>query len=74
MLNAGENPDARLAMLQGSEWVGYDLTHMADKPKNMIDLGVVDASLVQKEVVRNAVSVTTQLIMSGAQLAQSEKD
>lgn len=75
MSNAGHNPDAYLAKLDdGDEWTGFDLTRMTEQPENMLESGVIDASLVQKEVVRNAVAVTTQLIMSGAQLAFAEKD
>jgi chaperonin GroEL len=75
MVNAGQNPDAYLAKLSPSEtWTGFDLTNLTDDPQDMFDTGVIDAALVQKEVVRNATSIVVQLIMSGAQLAQPEKD
>lgn len=72
MKNAGYNADAYLPKL--SDWQGFDLTNMTDEPQDMLETGVIDASLVQKEVVRNSISVVTALIMSGAQLAFSEKD
>jgi len=75
MKNADMNPDAYLAKLDSEKpWHGFDLTDISDKPDDLLKLGVIDASLVQKEVVRNAVSVVTGLIMAGAQLAQPEKD
>lgn len=75
MQNAGYNPEKYLAKLDPLKlWNGFDLTHMLDEPKDMLELGVIDAALVQKEVVRNAISVVSGLIMAGAQLAQPEKD
>ena len=47
---------------------------MTDEPYDMLASGVIDATLVQKEVVRNATSIVIQLIMAGAQLAQSNKE
>lgn len=74
MLNAGHNPDAELAKLStNTPWHGFNLTDMTTIPIDMIEAGVVDASLVMKEVVRNAVTVVIGLIMGGAQIAQPEK-
>lgn len=72
MNNAGFNPQAYLPKL--SEWKGFDLTKLKDEPEDMLKLGVVDATLVIKEVVRNSVSVVSALIMSGAALSFEEKD
>lgn len=72
MNNAGFNPQAYLPKL--SEWKGFDLTKLKDEPDDMLKLGVVDATLVIKEVVRNSVSVVSALIMSGAALSFEEKD
>jgi hypothetical protein len=48
--------------------------HLSDKPEDMLKLGVIDATLVSKETVRNSISVVIGLIMAGAQLAQPIKD
>jgi chaperonin GroEL len=75
MQNTGANPDAYLAKLSPSKpWHGFDLMHLSDKPEDMLKLGVIDATLVSKETVRNSISVVIGLIMAGAQLAQPEKD
>lgn len=70
VLNVGANPDAYLAKLTNLKpWAGFDLTNLTDKPEDMLKLGVIDASLVTKETVRNSISLVIQLIMAGAQLA-----
>lgn len=75
MKNADMNPDAYLAKLKSDKpWYGFNLTNMTDEPADLLKSGVIDATLVQKEVVRNSVSVVTALIMSGAQVAQPKKD
>lgn len=70
MKNADLNPDAYLAKLDSTKpWYGFDIMHPADKPEDLLKLGVIDAALVAKETVRNSISVVSQLIMAGAQLA-----
>lgn len=72
MGNSGYNPDAYLPKLK--EWYGFNLTDMTDEAQNMLEIGVIDAALVMKEVVRNATTVATGVIMGGAQIAQPAKD
>lgn len=75
MDNGGYNPDAYLAKLKSDQpWTGFDVMNISEEPCDMLEAGVIDAALVQKEVVRNAVSITIQLIRAGAQLAFTEKD
>ena len=73
--NVGLNPEAYIARLDESQiWYGYNLKNITKEPVNLLDEGVVDASLVIKEIVRNAVSVAASLITAGVSLAYEDKD
>jgi len=75
MENSGLNPDAYLAHLEGTgAWFGYNLKHITSEPKDALELGVVDPTLVIKEVVRNAISVASALILSDTALAYNSKE
>ena len=73
--NVGLNPEAYIARLEDSAlWQGYDLKNLTDKPINLLESGVIDASLVIKEIVRNSVSVAASLITAGVILSYEDKD
>jgi chaperonin GroEL len=73
--NIGGNPEAYLAKLEPSEvWYGWNLKDVTDKPIDLLDAGVIDASLVIKEVVRNACSVAASLITASVSIAYEDKE
>lgn len=70
MDNAGERGELRLdKLLEKPVGYGYDLKNMTDEPIDLRDAGVLDPTLVIKEVVRNAASVSSKLITVGATIA-----
>ncbi len=72
--NAGKNPDAFLAKLNQDEaWSGFNLRDITFEPVNMMEAGVLDASLVATEVVRNAVSVVAGLITASAAVLEDRE-
>jgi chaperonin GroEL len=73
--NIGGNPEAYLAKLETSKvWYGWNLKEVTDKSIDLLDAGVIDASLVIKEVVRNACSVAGSLITAGVSIAYEDKE
>jgi chaperonin GroEL len=73
--NVGLNSEAHIGMLEDTEvWQGWDLKNVTKKPIDLYKAGVVDASLVIKEIVRNAVSVAASLITAGVILSYEEKE
>lgn len=74
--NSGANAEKLLADVQAAPaGYGYDLKNITDKPVDMIKAGVVDPSLVIKEVISNASSVAAKLLTtsSGITLANREE-
>lgn len=72
--NCGLNPEAYLAKLDDKDaWLGFNLRNVTDKPVNLLEVGVVDPSLVIKAVVRNAISIVSGLITASAAIAQPEE-
>lgn len=75
MENAGLNPATYLAKLQSSEgWMGFNLNNLSDEVVDLLDEGVIDASLVIREVVTNAVSIVAGLITASAAISHPEKE
>jgi chaperonin GroEL len=73
--NAGLNPDKYLAYLEASKlWYGYNLKSITEEPVDLLEIGVIDPSLVIKEVVRNATSIVAGLITAGVSLSYVEKE
>lgn len=63
MDNAGLNPESYLARIETSDtWKGFNLKNLSERPADMMKSGVLDPSLVIKEVVQNASSVASSLI------------
>lgn len=61
--NAGRNVEWGIHEIQAAkEWFGYDLRADNEKLINLKTAGVVDPTLVIKEIVNNACSVASQLI------------
>ncbi|MDE1829391.1 MAG: hypothetical protein KGI25_03610 [Thaumarchaeota archaeon] len=68
--NAGLNADGLLAQIEAAgAWKGFNLREMSNAPIDMLRSGVIDPSLVIKEVVTNAVSVASGLITASAAIA-----
>ena len=61
---AGYNAEKALfKVLEGNTWQGYDLKNWTDyETVDLLEVGVLDAAEVVKEVVRSAASVVSQLI------------
>lgn len=75
MENAGLNPGDYLGLLKTSgTWDGFNLVNMTDEPVNLLENGVIDAALVQKEVVRNSISIVSGLITAGAHVRHGNKE
>lgn len=63
MENGGHNPDKALGIVQDAKpWQGYDLRNETHELTNLKKAGVVDPTLVLKEVVNNGCSVAAELI------------
>jgi len=61
--NAGRNSEKGLWQVQEAEdWMGYDLRQENGELVNLKEAGVVDPTLVIKEVINNGASVAAQLI------------
>jgi chaperonin GroEL len=72
--NIGENPDKYLAMIETTQApYGFNLRNLTPKPIDLIEEGVLDASLVVREVVINSVAVVAGLITASAAVAFQEK-
>lgn len=73
--NAGHNPEALLAHIEATEtWFGFDLSNVSSEPVNLLNVGIIDPSLVIKEVVTNAISVVSGLITASAATAFKSED
>lgn len=73
--NCGYNPEALLAQIEAAEaWFGFNLDIEPEEPLNMLEMGVIDPSLVVKEIVTNAVSVVCGLISASAATAYVLED
>ena len=63
MSNAGENGELKLGkMLESPVGYGYDLKNPTDEPIDLRKAGILDPTMVIKEVVRNAASIASSLI------------
>lgn len=68
--NSGKNPEALLPLVEAAGvWEGFNLRNMTDKPVDLLEQGIIDPSLVIKEIVTNAVSVVSGLITANAAIA-----
>jgi chaperonin GroEL len=73
--NSGLNPEALLGSLEATgTWFGFNLRNITDKPVNLLEEGILDPSLVIKEVVTNACSIVGKLITASAQTAWGTDD
>jgi chaperonin GroEL len=74
--NSGVNAERLLFQLQESRpGYGFDLKNVSEKPVDLIKAGVVDPSLVVKEIILNAASVASKLLTtsSGITLVNREE-
>lgn len=74
--NAGLNPEAYLAKVEaeGDMWHGFDLKDPTDRPINLLKAGIVDPTLVLKEVVQNATSIVAKLITTNTMMVYKERE
>lgn len=73
--NAGLNPEQYIAKLEESKlWEGFNLRNITDKPINMLDEGIIDPSLVVKEIVSNSVAIVAGLITASAAISYEVKE
>lgn len=71
--NAGENAELKLGkMLESPVGFGYNLKNITDEPIDLRKEGILDPTLVIKEVVRNAASVSSRLITSSVTITYSD--
>lgn len=72
--NAGRNKEALLAKVENSDaWYGFNIKGTHEEPVDLMEAGILDASLVVKEIVINAIALVRGLITAGAALAYEEK-
>lgn len=65
MSNAGEKAEYKLGkVLDAPLGYGYDLKNMTDEPIDLRKAGILDPTLVIKEVIRNACSIAGVLIVN----------
>lgn len=75
MDNAGHNSEKALWKVQSAKnWQGYDLRNDKLKLVDLLEAGVIDPSLVIKEVVKNATSVAAELIKTTIALPLSDRE
>lgn len=73
MHNAGENAELKLGkLLEKKVGFGYDIMNPTDEPVDLWKAGILDPALVIKEVVRNAASVSKELIRSGVVIVYAD--
>lgn len=73
--NAGLNAEAYLARVEeAKEWHGFNLKNLSDKPVSMLGAGIVDPTLVLREVVRNANSIVSKLIIATTAITYNDRE
>lgn len=73
--NAGLNSESLFAKLipKADVWTGFNIRDITEEPVNLLESGVIDPSLVIKEVVTNAIAIVGGLITASAATAWPEK-
>jgi len=76
--NAGYSADKALwtMLAKKNDWFGYDLTakDFAYKPVDLMEAGIIDPTLVVKEVVQNATSIIAKLITVKPSITIANRD
>lgn len=73
--NAGLNPSEILSdVKRAKDWYGYDLKNITTRPIDLVKAGVLDPTLVIKEVVKNATSIASSLITSSVGLVLVDRE
>jgi len=73
--NAGLNPERILdAVERSKDWYGFDFKNVGERPINLVKAGILDPTLVIKEVVKNATSIAANLITASAGLVFVDRD
>lgn len=74
MSNAGENGGYRMEqVLRAGYGQGFNLRNMTDEPADLFDSGVVDATKVVLQTVKNAFSVAGALLTTGTIITEHEE-
>lgn len=67
--NAGLNPERILSSVENAkDWYGFDFKNFSENPKDLLKAGILDPTLVVKEVVKNATSIACSLITASVGL------
>jgi chaperonin GroEL len=75
MSNAGEDGGFRLnQVLNAGYGQGFDLRNMSEQPTDLMKAGIVDATKVVLQVVKNAFSVAGALLTTGAVVIEEPAD
>lgn len=75
MGNAGQDGGLKLEkILNAGYGQGYDLRNMSDEPVDLIESGIVDATKVVLQVVKNAFSVAGALLTTGTVITEEVED
>jgi chaperonin GroEL len=75
MKNAAERGDYRLEqVLRSGYGEGFDLKNMTDEPVDLIKEGVVDATKVVLQTVKNSFSVAGGLLSAGGSITEEEDE
>ena len=73
--NAGLNSERLLGQIETtSDWKGFNLRNMTERPVDLLRAGVVDPTLVIEEVVKNSASVVSSLITTTASITYEDRE
>ena len=73
--NAGLNSERLLGLIENSsDWKGFNLKTMTERPVDLLKVGVIDPTLVIEEVVKNSTSVVSSLITTTASITYEDRD
>lgn len=75
MSNAGEDGGFRLnQVLNAGYGQGFDLRNMSDEPVALVESGIVDATKVVLQIVKNAFSVGGALLTTGTTITEEQDE
>lgn len=75
MANAGQDGGLKLEkILNAGYGQGYDLRNLSDEPVDLLKAGIIDATKVVLQVVKNAFSVAGALLTTGTVITEEVED
>jgi chaperonin GroEL len=73
--NAGQNSELLLGHVeQARDWYGYDFRNPTSRPVELMRAGIVDPTLVLKEVVTNATSIVSKLVTVNSAITYKDRE